>query len=488
MSLKRTLLLLAAVMALLSPAALLLKNQNPWNCFNYTVDESFFAQAASNWSEGKGYRLAEGRPFDPLITVGVPMAWGSAILKSATGDEIANSGRLFVYITFVLTLLALGRTAFRVDRQWLTVPLVIGIFAYGLSKVSFGGYFVFGFLGEMPGILLGCLAYRAMDEKKFLRAGLLAVGVFLMKPTFLFFLPAIGIAALLHSRKAALGAGVGFAAGLSVMFHGISRARSESIHEYLQVFFDESVRIAGTANGGSLLDLYPRADSIPAIFSLAFLGYGANALIRHRRARPSVNTAFLLFIFSAGYYLTAEIRPVEKQWNAIFVLALAGYSVPWAVSLADRFAALASREFTRAIVLAVLLTWVFSVGSLAHHHYKNTPENACPSKEQTTINRKLRALADMGEVTPENLGVLMPTINYDMSLYGIGWNPRYSRKWGDIVPKDARWIYGETRALFPAPSGCASYWEGSTFSILHCDREKTLPVKSKRFPESRSRN
>ena len=475
MSLKRTLLAIAATILLLLPVGRLLRDQNPWTCFPFTFDESYFAQAASQWSEGHGYRVAEGTPFDPSITVGIPMAWGASALNGLTGYDIATSGRLFVFLCFIGLILTLARTVYKIDRNWFSVLATLGFFGYGLSKVSFGPYFAFGFLGEMPAFLLGALAYRALDEKRFFRAGLLAVGVFVMQPTFLFFLPAVGIAALLHSGKAGLKAGVSIATSLGLIVFGITRARNQALGEYLSTFLSESTRIAHFSPKGTPLDHYGDFKNLAAVYSGAFLVFGAYTTARARKISPSQVAAFFLFLGASTYFFVLNQRPVEKQWSAIFSLTLLGFAVPWGTLVGNWFAGWTSRELTRAIVLAVVLGSTLSVAHDVLHKYKRTPETACPSKEQSAINKKVRTLSDSGELTRENFGAWVDTHPHKMSIYRLPWTIQYQTSRRDLGAELPKWLYGETKNLLPLPSGCASVFQGETFALLKC--EKQGPVR-----------
>ncbi len=487
MTLKSTLLAVAMVMALLLPAGRILKDQTPWNCFNFTLDESFFAQAAQNWSEGKGYRMANTLPFDPTITAGIPLAWGANFVHEQTGEDIANSGRIFVYSTFVLLLLALGRAAYVRDKNWIAVPWVIGIFGFGLSKIPFGGYFAFGFLGEMPGFLFAAFAYRALEEKRFFRAGLLATLTFLMKPTFLFFLPAVAFAAALYSGKAAIRTGLGLLISLGALFGFIASARNQPIADYLAFYFSESSRIAHDVPKGNLIDFYAALDPFSTAFTVAALVFGGYTTIRARKIAPGMVAAFFVLVIASLYFLVLGHRPVEKQWGAILVLTLVGFCVPWGSMIANRFQGWMPKEISRAVVLGVIATWVFAVGPIAHHDYVRKPETACPSKEQSAINTKLRALVDQGVVTKENLGAWVETYPFTMSLYKLGWDPEYRKKWQDFGPTLPKWLYGESRLLFPSPEGCTPEFKGETFALLRC--EKKAPAElTKPSVSPRSRN
>jgi uncharacterized membrane protein (UPF0136 family) len=471
MSLKRTLLAIAVVMVLFLPVGRLLRDANPLTCFAFTNDENFFAQAASQWSEGHGYRMAEGALFDPLITVGVPMAWGASAIHGWTGEDIAHSGRDFAYLCFVLLLVVLARTAYRNDRNWLAIPVTLGLFGFGLSKISYGSYFVFGFFGEMPGLLLAALAYRAVDDRRYVRAGLLAVGVFIFKPTFVLFLPALAVAALLHSPRAAWRSGSAIAVGLGAYLYAVAQARGESLFQYLAVFFRTSSMIARAAPRGSPLDLYAGLD-IPALFSIAFLLFGAFSVYRSRKVAPSSTAAFLLFAGAGLSFFFLGQRPVEKQWSALFTLALVGFVVPWGSAIAARVSGWVPDSSTRTIIIAVAFTAVFSEAHEVYHHAKNTPITACPAKEESAINALIRAGADRGEVTRENFGAWIETVPYSYSIYRLPWPVAYPATGRVQAANPPRWLYGETKNLLPMPKGCVPEFHGETFALLRCEKRQ----------------
>ena len=470
MTLKKTFLVIAILIGLLLPAADLLQNQNPWNCFAFTMDESFFAQATSNWIDGKGYRMANTGAFDPSITVGIPMAWGTNIVRALTSESISNSGRIFTYLCFIGLLLTLALTAYRRDRNWLAAPLAVGIFAYGISKISLGGYLTFGFLGEMAGFLSAAFAYRALDEKNPLQAGAFSVLTFVMKPTFLFFLPAVGIATALHSRKAGFRAIGTQVLLLGTMYFLIANARSESILHYLEFFLQQSREIAHFVPPGTLIDYYEKIGLVPTFLSAAFIVTGGWAALRARRSDPATVAAFFIFAIAFAYFLLIGHRPVEKQWSAVFGLTLVGFAAPWASQTAGWFQGWIPKENLRALLIAIVAVWILAIGKVTLHAYRHKPETECPSKELSVINEKLRALADSGFVTRENLGAVIKFYPYTMSIYRLGWDPVYESSWSTLKGKNPEWIFAETSNLPPLPAECTSDFQGSTFSLVHCKR------------------
>jgi hypothetical protein len=468
MSLRTTLVLIGLSMGLLYPVGLLLKDQNPWNCRPFTVDEASFIQATENWAEGRGFRMSFSGPFDPIITVGIPLAWGATAVSKITGLEISHSGRIFVYLTFILTLILLARTTLREKSNWFSIALAVGIFAFGLTKFNFGGYFVFGFLGEMPALFLGVVAYRELDRKRFFWAGVWAANVFLMKSTYLFFLPAVGLACLFESRRATFRLVFGATLTLLIAWSAIASVRGESLFEYLKFFASASVRIASVPKTGSIFDFFPGIDAVPLILSVTFLIHGALSFAIRKFSRPSVRAAVALFVISNVYYLSVGGRPIEKHWTAIFIMTLLGFVVPWSVMISKRFFPLKLDETFRVAFLTIALTWIFAVGPNAYHRYKRTSEYACPSKELTAINARLRTLIVAKEVRRENLGALIQNVNFGLALYSVDWLPTYLKTWTDFNGTIPKWVFGESGILLLAPLGCAYEFKGETYSLLRC--------------------
>lgn len=467
--LKKILLLAGVVLGLLLPAGQLLKNENPWSCSPFNQDESLFAQASQNWSEGKGYRLHQTLPFDPALTAGIPMAWGAAATQTLTGENLAHSGRLFVYVCFILLVFFIARSAYQWDGNWLAVPLALGLFTYVLSKVPLGGSSISHFQGEMPALLAGALLYRALDRKRFLIAGIFAVLVFVCKPTYVFLPLAVGVAALLISGRAAFFTALGTLVTLTGYYAWISVERKESIFSYLELFFRESSRIAGEAPPSTLVAFYQGIDPALLVLSVLFLTFGMFGIVRNRKKGPaSQTTALFLFIFSCIYFLGMGKAPVDRHWGAIILFCLLGFAPYWSANTVSRFAGWIPKEMIAATVVTVILTWSLTVGVNANRQFKHTPESACASKEQSAINREFRVLVNKAEATKENTVVVRDATSHTMMIYNAGFDPAYVNKLDPKAIKQPKWVIGETKMLFPEPKGCSKYWRASTFSMLHC--------------------
>lgn len=474
MTLKKTLFVIALLMALLLPAGEIIRHQNPWSCFNFTFDESFFAQAANNWVEGNGYRMYDGKPFDPLITSGIVLAWGARFFQIFTQGDLLYSGRIFIYACFLLLLCLIAFASYRREKNWLAIPLSLGIFAYGLSKIPQAGYFAFGFLGEAPALVAAALAFRFLDRRKYFRAGVASMAVFLIKPTYIFFPIAAGLVTFLRSPREVAYSILGMLGIGSLHTYMVLLARKESLAEYLGYLFTVSNQIArNNSSSAGFLDYYRDSGPVPAALSIAILALGAFQLLRFRKNLWNAQlAAFFPLVIGILFYVIIEKKPVTKQWSAILALSLVGFAIHWGSVIASKFAGWIPREQLRAVTLSVIATFVFAVGQNAHHHYKRIPENSCPSKEQSSINREIRKLVDAGEVRKDNIGQLIENEPYSNFLYRIGWNVPYLSSWSKLKGPPPRWITGESRLLFPAPAGCTAHWSGGTFSIVRCQEKR----------------
>ncbi len=483
MSLKSTIFALAVTMALLLPSGRLLRDNSPWTCFGFTYDETVFAQAAQNWSDGKGYRLSTTLPFDPTITVGIPLAWGASTIRAYSDNDIAQSGRLFVFGCFAILLFSIGLSALKRSGNWAAVPVSLGLFGYGLSLLPYGSYFVFGFLGETPGFLCAAFAYQALDRKKFFRAALWGTAAFVMKPSFLFLVPAVVFAAGLFSAKGFFRAGIAAAAAISGIFMAYASARNESLGSYLETFYLKSIQISQDMPAGTLIDTYQALTPALSVVTAGILIYGGIAAIRARRHAPALVAAFFLLALSSLYFLLKGIRPVEKQWSAILALTFIEFSVHLGSVISGFFRGWMPKEGTRTVVVAVIATWVVAVGPLARSHYLKTPETACASKEISAINARLRSLVDRGEATAENTGAWIIPHPYGRTLYRLGFDVPYRKDWREFVPALPKWLYGETKFLFPPPAGCAPEFKGESFALLKCEKKSEpappLPTRAK---------
>lgn len=472
MSLKKTILLIAIVMTLLFPSGHTLRTQNPWNCFNFTLDESYFAQASQNWVEGKGYRMNHGKPFDPTISSGPVMAWGARAVQGVTHDDLLYSGRIFIHLCFWLLLFLVAVGSFKRSRNWISVPIGVGIFGYAVYKIPFGGYFAYGFLGETPALLAGYFVYRLLDRNRFVTAGIASVIVFTIKPTFVFLVVAVGIAILLRSPKKAVLSGAAMLATVAAYFYGIIRARGETAEEFFRHYLSHSSRIALDTAETNFFAYYRDAGLGTLAFSICIFAFGSLNFLRYRKSpHTSQIAAYLLFVIGVCFYFVVGREPVTKQWSAILLMSLLGLAIHWADAIGNFFASWFSAEQVRAITLAVIATFVFAVGQNAHHAYKRIPESSCAPKEQSAINRELRKLVDSGQATRENLGQITEFQPFSNFLYRMGWDVAPVKSWTALSPS-VEWVAGESQLLSPAPAGCEPYWKGRSFSIFRCVRVK----------------
>lgn len=475
MSLKKGLLYVLVIVLMLMPLAQLLRTQNPWNCFNFTYDESYFLQTASNWSEGHGYRTHDQlKPFDPLITVGIPMAWGAHAVQSVTGLDLGHAGRTWVHLCFYLLLSLISVVAYRRSKNWIAPLLTLAIFSLGIRGISYGSYFVYGFLSETPAIVLGTLSLIALDRKRVFLCGVLAVACFIVKPTFLLLLPAVGLAALISYGKKGLLTGTAVALSLATYWVTIAEIREQTLVSYLQDYFRTMLQVSLTYPGKSIFSYYEENGWLPSLFTGAVLAFGVFAVLRARKnpKLPTASRMAAFFLVAAGisYYLVTNSRPVEKQWGAVLCLALTIFSIHWGSSLATRFQGSISQPVVGAVFLAVMITWLINVPPALRKNFQKIDENACPSKEQRYIGRELRTLVNEKKLESKDLGVLISSPSFNFFLYEVGWNPAYHEQWKDLPLPLPKWVVGQVDRLLPAPEGCSPLWMGSRFGMIQCGK------------------
>ncbi len=179
------------VIALLSPLGSLLRTHHPWLCFPFTFDESYFIQAIVRWAEGAGYRLhGVAKPFDPAITVGIPVAWGTAWIHQTFGVDWPQAGRLFVHGCFYALLATLVVYSLRQWRNPFAALVSLAFYGKCVSSAPAGPYLVFGLLGEIPGAWVAFFSLWALRTGAGGLAGALAILSFILKPTYAILFPA----------------------------------------------------------------------------------------------------------------------------------------------------------------------------------------------------------------------------------------------------------------------------------------------------------
>ena len=475
MSFRKGLFTVLLVFLMLIPLAQLLRTQNPWNCFNFTFDESYFLQAASNWSEGKGYRTHDQvKPFEPLITVGIPMAWGASAVQSVTHLDLGHAARTFVHLCFYFLLILIAGAAYFRTRNWMAPLLALTVFSLGIRGIPYGSYFVYGFLSETPAIILGTFAMLALDRKRTFLAGLLAVGAFILKPTFLLLLPAIGLASLVAHRKKGLWTGIAIGLGLTGYILYVAGVRSETPLGYIGDFVKTVLQVSLTFPGKTIFSYYEFAGWIPTLLTASVLLSGLFAILRFKMDPKDSNASRLaagfLVALGIGYYLIKGVKPVEKQWGAILCLALSILAIHLGSGIANRFRGAFSQEVVGTALLALIATWVTNVPTSLRKQFLITDEKACASKEQRHIGRELRALVDQKKLDPKDVGVLISSPSFNLFLYELGWNPKYTEQWKDLGSPFPRFVVGQVDRLLPSPAGCVPEWMGSSFGMLRCGK------------------
>lgn len=475
MSIKKGLFTALLVLLMLIPLAQLLRTQNPWNCFNFTFDESYFLQTASNWSEGAGYRTHEQiKPFDPLITVGIPMAWGAHAVQTVTHLDLGHAARTWIHLCFYFLLVLIAAAAYLRTRNWLAPLLALTIFSLGIRGIPYGSYFVYGFLGETPAIVLGTLSMIALDRKKVFIAGFLAVGAFILKPTFLLFLPAVGLAALINFRKR--GILTSLAIGLSLVAYAlfVAESRNQTLLTYLSDYSKTVLQVSLTFPGRSIFGYYEDAGWLPTLFTGAVLLSGFFAVLSFRRdpKNPEASKMAAAFLVATGivYYLMKASRPVEKQWGAVLCMALTVSSIHWGAGIANRFRGVFSQEVVGTVFLAVIATWIINVPTALRHQFMNHPDMGCASKEQRYIGHELRTLFDQKKIVQKDLGVLISSPSFNLFIYELGWNPKYNEQWKDLGLPLPKVVVGQVDRLLPVPAGCVPEWMGDSFGMIRCGK------------------
>ena len=104
------------------------------------------------------------------------MAWGADAVQKVTHLDLGHSARTWIHFCFYFLLILIAGAAYLQTRNWMAPLLALVIFSLGIRGIPYGSYFVYGFLGETPAIVLGTLSMIALDRKKVFIAGVLAVG------------------------------------------------------------------------------------------------------------------------------------------------------------------------------------------------------------------------------------------------------------------------------------------------------------------------
>ncbi len=481
MKFKSAFLAALLVIGLLSPLALLLRTQQPWNCFQRTYDESYFLQAVTNWADGKGFRThAQLKPFDPGITIGLPMAWGATLIKKLTGLEWTQSARFWVYLNFYFLLALVTWAGIRRGRTASSGLIALALFGYAVCKAPAAPYATYGILGEIPAAVFAILALFALDGRRFVIAGLLGVIAFFIKPTFLFFIPALALAAFI-AQGSRIGCRIGWriavtgAGAILLIWFAIAFQRGESLLEYWRTFSSTAASISLVNRPPDplpFLNYFKSAGWVTTLFSIAIVLLGISGGIKIGQKEPSPLkasewAAWLFFVLGVFFYLCMGAQPVPKQWFVFYLPGAAVIAIRAGTVLGPKLARLFQGEVVTGALIASCLIWMINVPSFAKREFDRTPETACPVKEQEAVDRILVDLQQKNEIAPTDVAVVAE-MSWFQFPYKTGWNLAHYRSWGDLLVPP-RFVTGDLSTVLPAPVGCKVVWKGSAVALLECE-------------------
>ena len=484
--------LIAAVVVILSlaPLAQTLRTQQPWNCFQRTVDESVFMQAIYSWHQGTGFQIpSQGKPFEPNITVGIPMAWGTALVQRISHMDWGQAARLWVYLNTALLLLLIIAAVYRRTRSLAAGMFSIAALGICLGHLPAAGYILYGVLGEIPAMVFGFLALLALDRRRPAVAGILAVVAFACKPTFLFLLPAVCIASLLiYGRRAAIKTLLVSGAGLLLFWSRIASARGESLLEYLRIFRAISSAISLPNQQQSILNYFKFAGEVTTTIVALILILGFSGLILHfegksrksSKARGKISDEFsALPVITAGeagawffltiailFYLVKGASPVPKQFTVFYI--------PAAIFLCMRLGAAASRLMARLNLedsvslafVAATLTWVLMVPGFLRREFARSPMDTCPVKEQDYIGDYFVELSKTGNLKQTDVAEVAE-LSHTYFLYKLPWPITQAGKWSEMGTRP-KYVAGDIKTILPAPPECPVLWKGSMMALVNC--------------------
>lgn len=462
--------------AILSPLAQLARTQQPWNCFQLTIDEGCFLHGIVNWSSGTGFRYSEGHKlFDPTMTVGSPLAWGSAGVRALTGEAWPQAARLWVHLCFGLLCLLVAWLAAKVGRSPGSWLVALGFFGFAVSRTPGASYTVYGVLGEMPGAVAAWLSLLAIGCGRFWPiAGALAVGSYFLKPSFVLLVPAVcAAAAVLNPRRGLVTAAVAAVAGGGLLVAG-AWARGQGLGDYVAELFVASRRLS--LPGGDPLGLFEHWFSAGPAFALLMLAVVATGAVGRvtRTGRlsqtPAELGAWVFFLLGCATYLVAGSRPVAKQWVVFCLPALGMLAVrlgawlgPW---LSDRI----GRGVLGTAALGCVAVWLLNVPGLQRQRFRHADEAACPVKEQIAINRIMREKIDRKDAVREDFAVVAE-LSSSYFTYELGAPAPVFGSWAELTGpgKRARWVAGDRATLESGiPSRCRVIWKGSQMALAEC--------------------
>lgn len=478
-SLRSLLPCIALVLFTLGPLAAQLRTQNPWNCFQLTLDESYFVQAFVNWDKGQGYKAHEHiKPLDPGISAGLPMAWGTQLIRKTFHMDWPQAGRLWVYLNYHLILLALVWISVRRSKSWHGAWFALASMGLYMNLVPSGGYLIYGILGEVPGGLIAICALLCLQRFPAI-AGALAIGAFIIKPTYAMLVPAASLAALVFHGKRGLRTVLASAfAGLAWLLW-VSKQRGETLAEYLAVFRYVANAISLQNESARFWDYYLGAPPLIALTGVAFLYFMIQGLRSRWGARrlgfgerpllPEELGAWAAVAVSAVWFLIQQRRPLAKHWFAMTLPAAFFLCVRLSVWAAPWINRKVPEDLLKPVLVTAVLTWLINVPSMQRQKFIKGPEVGCAVKEQRAVDRYLVEANRSEPVTSENLAgiVGVPSIWF---VYELGINPKYYLDLNEASRPLPKWIVGETSKLVPPPQGCEFGWKGDSFSALKCGK------------------
>ncbi len=469
------------ILFLLGPLGLLLRTQQPWSCFNLTFDESFYLQGIVNWSQGNGFKLYDmAKEFDPTMSIGHPMAWAISGLHRFAGLDWPQAGRVWVHLNFYALLILLGVWTWKRSKNSWSVVLALASIGYLFGAHPAGNYLTYGVLGEIPGALIAWVSLLMITTRRYVWAGPLAILAFFIKPSYIFFIPAVVIASFIWDRKKGLRI-LGSAAltGLLLLAF-ICFKRGETPFEYARVFLSGAKRVSETTSLGTELKFFWSLGGavLLSIFGTVALALaGCRPLFKLKQWKwakgvfstpmgPAELGAWILFAFGLIHYLVFWHAPQPKHWFVFYNLGVAAACIRGSLWLGPQLAQRLDERVARTVFCAVLLTWLVNVPGRNIRDFKNTPVLGCAVKEQRALESEIIYLKNFGRLSEKNL-----TVNSDPALrgflFGLGWNPKAANSWKEM-PKPTHWVAGDIATLYPLHEDCKTYWKGKHAALAIC--------------------
>ncbi len=478
-----TIVIIAFFVLCLSPLAQLLRTQQPWKCFIFTGDENYYSQAIHHYAQGEGFRISpslptsandrqnEALPFDATITIGVPQAWGTIAVAKLTGYPIAVAGRVFVHLCFWLFLIGLAIVANRRAKSVTGILPVAIFFGLFFPKLWGGSYVVFGLLGEIPAALAMLAALFFAERRVWALAGVFSVLAFILKPTFLFFIPAICIGIFIRDRlKGVYCAMTAFACLLAGLFY-VSQTRGESIPAYIEHYLAIGRSIARLSGKSGIWGFFVDYPFLVALMVLSFLPL-IYAGIR-KSLRTSEWTAIAFVAIAVLFFIIDGHRPQAKHFLvfllpliAVSSLRIAEWIRKWSETLAP------FEPVILGVALSLIIAWTINVPSIGKKIFENSPRTSCAVHEQIDLMKRVNELVHSNAANRENLFMVSEVHSVNI-VYDLAWNPPRYQKVAQVPMRQDRWIYGDRHLLVPATKNCAIDFSTDTYALIHCTGPST---------------